>query len=107
MISDVPHNILEHTSAEWLHRKGAAKATDLVPVAGSRATSSYLVRPLAAHAAMASLAHGAGRRYDRSSMHGRVRGKKSDITAMERTPFGRRVICEDRDLMIEEAPQAY
>jgi len=107
LITDAPHNLLEKTSAGWLHRKGAATASDLVPVAGSRATSSYLVQPKGLDAALGSLAHGAGRRYDRSSMHGRVRGKRSDITTMERTPFGGRVICEDRDLMIEEAPQAY
>jgi release factor H-coupled RctB family protein len=107
LITDVPHNILAATELGWLHRKGAAVAADLVPVAGSRATSSYLVQPLKLDAAMASLAHGAGRRYDRSSMHGRVRGKRSDIAAMERTPFGGRVICEDKDLMIEEAPHAY
>lgn len=107
LVTDVPHNLLEHTSSGWLHRKGAAVAADLVPVAGSRATSSYLVQPLELDPALGSLAHGAGRRYDRSSMHGRVRSKRSDIEAMERTPFGGRVICEDRDLMIEEAPQAY
>ena len=107
LIADVAHNILAATPAGWLHRKGAAEAAVIVPVAGSRATSSCLVQPLGLEAAMASLAHGAGRRYDRSSMHGRVRGKRSDITAMTRTPFGGRVICEDRDLLIEEAPQAY
>ena len=107
LITDVPHNILAPSPAGWLHRKGAAVAADLVPVAGSRATSSYLVRPLRPEAALASLAHGAGRRYDRASMHGRVRSKRSDLTAMERTPFGGRVICEDRDLLIEEAPHGY
>jgi release factor H-coupled RctB family protein len=107
LIADVPHNLLEHTAGGWLHRKGAARAEEFVPLAGSRATSSYLVKPLGAKDALASLAHGAGRRYDRSSMHGRVRGKRSDIAAMERTPFGGRVICEDRALLIEEAPHAY
>jgi release factor H-coupled RctB family protein len=107
LISDAPHNLLAKTADGWLHRKGAAAAVDLVPVAGSRATSSFLVKPLGLNAALHSLAHGAGRRYDRSSMHGRVRGKRSDIEAMQRTPFGGRVICEDRDLLIEEAPQAY
>jgi len=82
-------------------------ANDLVPVAGSRATSSFLVKSLGQDDAMNSLAHGAGRRYDRASMHGRVQGRKSDIEAMKQTPFGGRVICEDRDLLIEEAPQAY
>ncbi|MEP2718361.1 RNA ligase RtcB family protein [Pseudophaeobacter sp.] len=107
LITDVPHNVLTATPNGWLHRKGAAVAADLVPVAGSRATSSYLVRPCTPDAALTSLAHGAGRRYDRSSMHGRVSGKRSDLTAMQRTPFGGHVICEDRDLLIEEAPQAY
>lgn len=107
LITDAPHNILMATDVGWLHRKGAAVAKALVPVAGSRATSSYLVTPLDPEDALHSLAHGAGRRYDRSSMHGRVRGKRSDIEAMQRTPFGGRIICEDRNLMIEEAPHAY
>ena len=107
LVADVAHNMLTRTPDGWLHRKGAAVAEGLVPVAGSRATPSYLVRPNGLASALGSLAHGAGRRYDRSSMHGRVRGKRSDITAMERTQFGGRVICEDRNLMIEEAPQAY
>ena len=40
-------------------------------------------------------------------MHGRVRSKRSDLKAMERTEFGGRIICEDRDLLIEEDPLAY
>ncbi len=107
LMIDAPHNLLAETPVGWLHRKGAAVSGEIVPIAGSRATSSYLVQPTENDAALASLAHGAGRRYDRSSMHGRVRGKKSDIAAMERTPFGGRVVCEDRDLLIEEAPLAY
>lgn len=107
LIIDSPHNILTKTTEGWLHRKGAAVASGLTPVAGSRATASYLVDPLGHDRALASLAHGAGRRYDRSSMHGRVRSKRSDLDAMRRTPFGGRVICEDRDLLVEEAPAAY
>lgn len=57
--------------------------------------------------AMHSSAHGAGHRYDRRSMHGRVSGKGSDLEAMKRTAFGGRIVCEDRDLLIEEAPSAY
>ncbi|MGB0928633.1 MAG: RNA ligase RtcB family protein [Pikeienuella sp.] len=107
LITDSPHNILTQTTDGWLHRKGAAMADGLTPLAGSRATASYLVEPLGNSDALASLAHGAGRRYDRASMHGRVRGKRSDLIAMCRTAFGGRVICEDRDLLIEEAPAAY
>jgi release factor H-coupled RctB family protein len=108
LIVNAPHNLLTLEKGGWLHRKGAAKAdTALVPLAGSRATPSYLLRPTAHKEAMGSIAHGAGRRYDRGSMHGRVRAKRSDIEAMQRTPFGGRIICEDRDLLIEEAPLAY
>ncbi|MFK7751399.1 MAG: RNA ligase RtcB family protein [Sedimentitalea sp.] len=107
LLCDVPHNLLTQTLAGWLHRKGAAVAGGLVPVAGSRASPSYLVKSLDPPAALGALAHGAGRRYDRASMHGRVGGKRSDLAAMTRTAFGGRVICEDRDLLIEEAPQAY
>lgn len=106
-IADVPHNLLSQREDGWLHRKGAALAAPLVPVAGTRATPSYLVAPFPKDDALGSLAHGAGRRYDRASMHGRVRGKKSDIAAMQRNAFGGRLVCEDRELLIEEAPQAY
>lgn len=108
LIVDAPHNLLTQKAGGWLHRKGAAKADQaLVPLAGSRATPSYLLRPTVHADALGSTAHGAGRRYDRGSMHGRVRAKRSDIEAMQRTPFGGRIICEDRDLLIEEAPLAY
>lgn len=114
LIADVAHNMVEITSAggasRALHRKGAA-ASDrgLVPIPGSRGTLSYLVEPLpdAPREALASLAHGAGRKYDRASMHGRVRAKKSDLAQLKRNPFGGIVVCEDRDLLVEEAPIAY
>lgn len=108
LVSDAPHNLLAPHAGGWLHRKGAATAeAGLIPLAGSRATPSYLMAATGRPEALGSLAHGAGRRYDRSSMHGRQRAKKSDIDAMQRTPFGGRILCEDRDLMVEEAPLAY
>ncbi|UWR53661.1 RNA ligase RtcB family protein [Phaeobacter inhibens] len=108
LLVDVPHNLLVRHGDGWLHRKGAAIAAQgFVPLAGSRASASYLLSSSGHEDALESLAHGAGRRYDRSSMHGRVRTKKSDIEAMQRTPFGGRILCEDRDMLIEEAPLAY
>lgn len=117
VVNDLAHNMVELQAGadaggadRALHRKGAA-ASDrgLVPVPGSRGTPSYLVEPLAAARAdtLASLAHGAGRKYDRASMHGRVRTKKSDIALLERNPYGGLVVCRDRDLLVEEAPDAY
>ena len=109
LISDSPHNLIEEHPDGYLHRKGAAKADiPLVPLAGSRDALSYLLRPAQGAAdALSSLAHGAGRRYDRRSMHGRVGGTKSDRERLARTSFGGHVVCEDRALLIEEAPGAY
>jgi release factor H-coupled RctB family protein len=114
-IADLSHNLLEvrpsaSGPAMALHRKGAAPSDrGLVPVPGSRGTLSYLVEPLAAtrEETLASLAHGAGRKYDRASAHGRVSTKKSDLAKLVRNPFGGLVVCEDRDLLIEESPDAY
>ena len=113
-VNDLAHNMVERQigasgDVMALHRKGAA-ASDrgLVPVPGSRGTLSYLVEPLApTPEALASLAHGAGRKYDRASMHGRVRVKKSDVARLERNPYGGIVVCGDRGLLAEEAPEAY
>ncbi|MGV6839834.1 MAG: RNA ligase RtcB family protein [Planktomarina sp.] len=108
---DAPHNFLSFEDGMWLHRKGSASTAvgGLIPLAGSRQSHSYLMTPLrdAPAQALASMAHGAGRKYDRSSMHGRVRAKRSDVASMERNPFGGRVICEDKDLLVEESGCAY
>ena len=80
-VADLSHNLVEVGGAGVLHRKGTAPADrGLVPIPGSRGTLSYLVEPLAPARpeALASLAHGAGRKYDRASMHGRIRtGKRT------------------------------
>ncbi len=109
-ICDLAHNMVEITDHGALHRKGAAAADrGLVPVPGSRGTLSHLVEPIwpLRPEALASVAHGAGRKHDRASMHGRVRAKRSDVARLERNPWGGIVICGDRDLLVEEAPDAY
>ncbi|WP_245283930.1 RNA ligase RtcB family protein [Bradyrhizobium sp. Cp5.3] len=98
------HNCVEHRADGVLHRKGAAPSDQgLVVVPGSRGALSYLVEPLsdAPLEALASIAHGAGRKYDRASMGGRVGARKSDRERLMRNPFGGRVICEDRALLVE------
>ncbi|MEQ1697393.1 MAG: RNA ligase RtcB family protein [Hyphomicrobiaceae bacterium] len=109
-INDLSHNLAEKTPRGILHRKGAAPSDrGLVPVPGSRGARSYLVKPLAADIpeTLASIAHGAGRKYERGSMHGRAGHKRSDRERLARNPFGGVVICEDSNLLIEEAPEAY
>jgi release factor H-coupled RctB family protein len=109
LIVDSPHNIVEAQGSLFLHRKGAAKADmPLVPLAGSRDALSFVLRPSKmVLESLSSLAHGAGRKYDRSSMPGRAGRTKSEREQLIRTSFGGRVVCEDRQLLIEEAPSAY
>ena len=109
LLTDSPHNLIEHHNEGFLHRKGAAKANiPLVPLAGSRDALSYLLKPTgAAERSLASLSHGAGRKHDRRSMHGRFSNKKAARSQMLRTSFGGRVVCADKNLLLEEAPKAY
>ncbi|EKK7717398.1 RNA ligase RtcB family protein, partial [Cronobacter dublinensis] len=110
-VLDINHNLLApYTWGEtqgWLHRKGATPA-DLGPVVipGSRGDYSYLVQPTGSREALDSLAHGAGRKWMRTECKGRLSGKFSPAQ-LSRTAFGSRVICRDRQLIYEEAPQAY
>ena len=109
LLADAPHNLVEVTPNGHLHRKGAAKADiPLVPLAGSRDALSYVLKPSMTNSgSLASLAHGAGRKFDRRSMFGRAGQTKSDREKLSRTSFGGQVICDDRQLLIEDAPNAY
>jgi release factor H-coupled RctB family protein len=108
-ILDVCHNdVSRFEAARWLHRKGAAPH-DAGPVAipGSRGTQTYLVEPTGDGAACGhSLAHGAGRKWTRSDARARMR-ERFRVADLVRTPLGGTVICEDKDLLFEEAPEAY
>jgi release factor H-coupled RctB family protein len=92
----------------WVHRKGAvATEGECVMIPGSRGSLSYLVKPLGDGESHAwSLAHGAGRKWARSETRSRMR-ERFGRHQLTQTPLGGRVICEDRDLLYEEAPAAY
>lgn len=108
-VLDICHNSVTSHCGGWLHRKGAAPADKgLVVVPGSRGDMTYLVRPRPERAdeALHSLAHGAGRKWSRSEAKEKL-VRRFSIADLERTKLGSRVICEDRDLIYEEAPQAY
>ncbi|MDP4594836.1 MAG: RNA ligase RtcB family protein [Beijerinckiaceae bacterium] len=111
LIVDAPHNMLENFNGNMLHRKGAAtvngSADGFVPVAGSRATLSFLVRWTGGSDAMQTLSHGAGRKYDRASARQRGSTDKSALAREQRNPYGGYVICEDKALLKEEAAEAY
>jgi release factor H-coupled RctB family protein len=108
-IVDSPHNLVERFGDLILHRKGAAPSNrGLVAMAGSRGAFTYLVMPLQGPAeALTSIAHGAGRKHDRGSMERRVRNAPGSVQKLVRTALGSRVICTDRRLLMEEAPEAY
>lgn len=111
LILDVNHNTVTAEKigdyAYLLHRKGATPSTQgLVIIPGSRGDFSYLVEPIGSQDDNAySLAHGAGRKWKRSDAKGKLANYKQDDFC--KTPLGSRVICENKDLIFEEAPQAY
>ncbi|MET1079430.1 MAG: RNA ligase RtcB family protein [Pseudomonas sp.] len=108
---DIHHNLVSAARVDgqggWLHRKGATPA-DAGPVVipGSRGDYSYLVRPLPSEVSLLSLAHGAGRKWMRTECKGRLDKRYSPLQ-LARTALGSRVICADRALIYEEAPEAY
>jgi release factor H-coupled RctB family protein len=111
-VLDVCHNSVTPQTWEggrgWLHRKGAAPSDQgAVVIPGSRGALSYLVLPLGDGAEHAhSLAHGAGRKWTRTHARERMR-ERFTSEALLRTSFKSHVVCEDRDLLFEEAPPAY
>jgi release factor H-coupled RctB family protein len=111
-VLDVCHNSVNVVSRPagscFLHRKGAAPA-DAGPVVipGSRGALSYLVHARGDGEKNGwSLAHGAGRKYSRHSARERNRDRFR-LDELVQTELGSAVICEDRDLLYEEAPEAY
>lgn len=109
---DVHHNLLEPASLQdrnvWLHRKGAAPSNrGAVVIPGSRGASSYLVIATGSqNDNLSTLAHGAGRKWKRADCRGRLEQRYSRED-LQRTELGSRVICDDKELLYEEAPEAY
>jgi len=93
----------------WVHRKGAASSDEgPIVIPGSRGAMSYLVQPKGnVQYSAFSLAHGAGRKWHRRKAL--EKGKKSfpDPSSLAVTELNSHVICEDKNLIYEEAPDAY
>ncbi|MEA3490883.1 MAG: RNA ligase RtcB family protein [Campylobacterota bacterium] len=107
-ISDTAHNSIIKQDDNWLHRKGATPTdSGAVIIAGSRGSLSYLVMPTdTTSLSNYSLAHGAGRKWERSSAEAKLRNRYTK-KHLKRSSIGSRVICSDSKLLYEEAPQAY
>lgn len=122
-ILDIWHNNVEKInlqikSTKWdgdgyLHRKGAAPSDrgGLVVIPGSRGTLTYLCEPLGDQEANGwSVAHGAGRQISRQKILSKYETqyhRKELIAELSINQYGGVVICEDCDLLCEEAPDAY
>ena len=110
-ISDIAHNLVSPAGINgrngWLHRKGAAPSDlGISVIPGSRGDYSYLVKPIPLANSLFSLAHGAGRKWMRSDCKGRLSSRYT-LAQLGKTRLGSRVICDDRRLIYEEAPEAY
>ena len=107
-VVDCCHNYIEKRNNVFIHRKGTVSSENgLVIIPGSRGTLSYLVKPANDTAkSLFSLSHGAGRKWARSLCYSRIKNKYSskDLTS---TRLGSKVICHDRNLLFQEAPEAY
>ncbi len=112
MVLDNCHNFVSTIDIPgltgWIHRKGAA-VSDHGPLVlpGSRGNFSYLVEPTENQENnLFSLAHGAGRKWNRKSCRQLLKARFSP-KMLKQTQLGSQVICDDRQLLYEEAPQAY
>lgn len=110
---DLMHNFVRHEPmaagrSGFVHRKGCAPAGagELAVVLGSRGAPSWLMRGCGALDCLCSVAHGAGRRMTRSEARAKL-GDKHRRATLGRTASGSRVICDDKDLLYEEHPDAY
>ncbi|HCZ8412115.1 TPA: RNA ligase RtcB family protein [Proteus mirabilis] len=111
VITDVNHNLVEpcelYNQQGWLHRKGATPAHhDIVVIPGSRGDHSYLVKPIISELSLHSLPHGAGRKWMRTECKGRLSHRFTPLQ-LSRTALGSRIICANKQLIYEEAPQSY
>lgn len=128
LIKDVPHNFLEGcinsvsltatptepgkitgVTRQFFHRKGAIPSNaGMVIIPGSRGSHSYLVQPLGNDKDTGySLSHGAGRKMSRRDARVKFNEERDSIKKLQRTKFNSVVICEDRELLMEEASEAY
>jgi release factor H-coupled RctB family protein len=115
---DIWHNSVElkcfgNREQLYLHRKGAAPSDNgLIVIPGSRGALTYLVEAIGDQESNCySVAHGAGREMSRtkaaSTAKSKFQSKKLMIESLSRNSYGGIVICDDLELLCEEAPMAY
>lgn len=108
-ILDLCHNFVEYSESNcgYVHRKGASPSNrGIAVIPGSRGDFSYIVKPNANSDLLDSIAHGAGRKWRRSHCKANLKNLYQ-LNQLLKTKLGSHVICQDRDLIYEEAPEAY
>ncbi len=111
-VLDLAHNSITRFEAGlkqyWIHRKGVAPSgCGYVIIPGSRGSLTYIVQPAGDQGDnLYSIAHGAGRKWNRSGCKGKLKNKYP-ADSLTHTSLGSIVICDDKELLYEEAPQAY
>jgi len=108
----------------YIHRKGAAPTQSpttrvplsILPLPGSRGTPTLILQPTFSASTSwglkngLSLAHGAGRAMSRTKALSTLGQKYKDQNILEprsSDPEGTWVICDEKDVVFEEAPEAY
>ena len=101
------HNVIEKHDGYFYHHKGSISAyNDYAIIAGSRGEYSYVVRCTKTEETLFSISHGAGRKWPRNLCKGRLTQKyKKD--ELKTTLMGGRVITNNKELLYEEASEAY
>lgn len=104
------HNYLSRESVDgeevFVHRKGATSSHEVLAVIpGSRGSFTYVVKPFAKAVSGFSIAHGAGRKWKRQQAKDKLKNyTRRDLST---TALKSRVVCRDKKLIFEEAPQVY
>ncbi|MDS0527047.1 RNA ligase RtcB family protein [Clostridium sp. SHJSY1] len=108
LVIEAIHNGIDYKDKYYIHRKGAAPVdSGYVVIAGSRGTGSYIVKPINGCLDTGfSIAHGAGRKWQRNGCKEKLFGKysKKDVKSGN---FNYNLVCKDYNLIYEEAPEAY
>lgn len=108
VVIDTYHNFIEKKDDVYIHRKGVvSNENGMVIIPGSRGSLSYIVMPVGDKEISGySLCHGSGRKWPRNLCRGRLESKYTKQSIKE-TDLKSSVICNDVNLLYEEAKEAY
>lgn len=106
-IVDCMHNGIEEHDGSYYHHKGSISAFHKYAIiAGTRGDYSYIVKCIPQEETLFSISHGAGRKWPRNLCKGRLENKyKKD--ELKSTKLGGRIITDKKELLYEEASEAY